>query len=159
LHIDWLCNQFLFFGLDIITAIIQDCLSWDSCSTHDQGVLGVIMVNFKKKDFFNCITGEDNDGSTYGTSAVIFRRSNNVELIYDSHNNYLGLRISTGKYENENNEKNKGKYIWSKGPYYYKSPEDLKIWEGIKCSKTNGIKIGSEAFVEINKKELTKSKS
>ena len=59
-----------------------------------------------------------------------------------------------GKYENENNKEKKGKYIWSKGPYYYKSPEDLKIWNGIQCSEHFEIKLDKEAFVKISKNKL-----
>lgn len=111
------------------------------------------MVNFKKKDYFDCITGENVDASNYGKDAKIFKNADNMELMYDSHGNYLGIRCSMGKYINE---KTKETYVWSSGPYYYKSPEDLKVWDGIKCSEHVGIKLGKEAFVEVSKDKLTK---
>ena len=113
------------------------------------------MSNLKQKDYFDCITGETVDDYNYGKDAKIFKKTDNIDLIYDSHGNYLGLRCSMGKFENENGKDHKGKYIWSKGPYYYKSTEDLKVWGGIKCSPHIGIKLDKEAFVEISKKKLT----
>lgn len=114
------------------------------------------MSNLKKKDYFDCTTGEKVDGENYGRDAKIFKKSDNMELIYDSHGNYLGLRCSMGKFENENSKDNKGEYIWSKGPYYYKSVEDLKVWDGIKCLDHFGIKLDKEAFVRVDKERLTK---
>lgn len=39
------------------------------------------MVNFKKKVFYDVITGEDNDGSNYGKDAKIFRQADNITWV------------------------------------------------------------------------------
>lgn len=112
------------------------------------------MTNLKKKEYFNVITGEKNDGKTYGKDAKIFKYADNISLIYDSRGKYLGLRISKGKFEFEDDIANKGLFIWEKGPFYFKSSDELKIWEGVSCIHHDDIKIGSEGFVKIKKGDI-----
>lgn len=84
------------------------------------------MVNIKKLDFYDVITGDSSDGKNYGVDTSIFRRADNIDMIFDSRGSYLGIRICRGKFID-------GKYTGKKGIYDFKSFMDLKIWAGGRC--------------------------
>jgi hypothetical protein len=101
------------------------------------------MTNIKKREFYNVITGELNDGKYYGIEAEIFKKVDNVEMIFDSRGSYLGIRTSRGKFEN-------GRYTFKKGPYDFKSFFDLMIWGGKLCSKADFIETQNGQFLQID---------
>lgn len=99
------------------------------------------MVNVKKLDYFNVVTGDAVDGKSYGRDAAVFKQSDNVEMIFSSRGEYLGITICEGKFIN-------GKYTGKQGPKNFKSFTDLKIWAGRECINTNFIQ--TEDGVAIN---------
>jgi len=94
------------------------------------------MVNFKKLDFYNAITGDTVDKKNYGRFAEVFKKVDNVDMVFDSRGSYLGIRICRGKFIN-------GKFTGKEGPRDFKSYTDLKIWAGVECInlENNGGKI------------------
>ena len=84
-----------------------------------------------EEEFFNVYTGETEDGSLYGIDASVFKRTDNVKLVHDSHDKYLGMKTCRGSF-NQN-----GTYTTRKGPYDFKSFEELKMWVGQRCLSSN----------------------
>lgn len=101
------------------------------------------MSNIKKRDFYNVISGEIVEAESYGYDASTFKKVDNVEMIFDSRGEYLGIRTCRGKIEN-------GKYIVKKGPYDFKSFLDLKIWAGQRCGPMDFIETGDGVFLQID---------
>lgn len=105
------------------------------------------MSNIKKRDFYNVTTGEDVDGENYGKEAAIFKKVDNVSMVFDSRGKYLGIRTCRGKIVD-------GKYIAKKGPHDFKSFLDLNIWAGKGCNSTYFIETKDGTFVQIDKQKL-----
>lgn len=101
------------------------------------------MANIKKRDFYDAITGDIVDGKYYGVDASVFKKVDNVEMIFDSRGQYLGVRTSRGKFEN-------GRYTFKKGPYDFKSFIDLKIWGGRRCSSADFIETKDGTYMQID---------
>lgn len=101
------------------------------------------MCNMKKRDFYDVITGEGVSGEDYGIKASIFKKVDNVSMVFDSRGQYLGLFTSRGKFEN-------GKYIVKKGPYDFKSFLDLKIWAGQRCCSMDFIETKEGVSLQID---------
>lgn len=101
------------------------------------------MSNIKKKDFYDAFTGDTISEENYGKNAAIFKRVDNVDMIFDSRGSYLGIRTSRGKFEN-------GKYIFKKGPYDFKSFLDLKIWAGKICNSMDFVETKDGMFLQID---------
>lgn len=102
------------------------------------------MSNIKKKDFYDAITGEPVDEERYGIDASVFRKVDNVDLVFDSRGEYLGTRTCTGKFIN-------GKYTFKKGPLSFKSFTDLKIWARERCADVNFVETEEGNFIQIKK--------
>jgi len=107
------------------------------------------MSNIKKRDFFNAVTGEDNDGENYGKDAAIFRKVDNVDMIFDSRGNYLGIRTCRGKIVD-------GKYMVKQGPSDFKSFADLMMWDGEKCGNDNFLETKDGNFLQIDAEKTRK---
>lgn len=90
------------------------------------------MSNIKKIDFYDVATGEHVSGENYGIHASVFKKVDNVDLVFDSRGKYLGIRTCRGKIIN-------GKFTGKKGIYDFKSFMDLNIWSGIECCKVDFI--------------------
>lgn len=105
------------------------------------------MCNIKKKDCYNAITGDEADIQYYGMDTAIFKRVANVDMIFDSRGEYLGVRTSKGKFVD-------GKYIVTKGPYDFKSFLDLKIWAGQECKKAQFIETKDGMCVQIDTRKI-----
>lgn len=105
------------------------------------------MANIKKRDFYNAITGDVTDAKYYGTDAAIFRRVDNVSMIFSSRGEYLGLMTCRGKMVD-------GKYIAKKGPSDFKSFSDLKIWDGKGCRNEFFIETKDGTFVQIDRQKI-----
>lgn len=101
------------------------------------------MCNIKKRDFFDVVSGDVVGADSYGSDASTYKRVDNVDMIFDSRGEYLGIRTSKGKFEN-------GKYIVKKGPYDFKSFLDLKIWAGQRCSSMDFIEAKEGVFLQID---------
>lgn len=102
------------------------------------------MSNLKKRDFYDAITGEPVKEERYGVDAYIFKKVDNVDLIFDSRGEYLGIRTCRGKMIN-------GKYTCRKGIFDFKSFTDLMIWKGIRCAKVDFIETNNGNFIQIKK--------
>lgn len=100
------------------------------------------MSNIKKKNYYDAITGCDVDGKNYGIDAAIFKKVDNVDLVFDSRGRYLGIRTCIGKFIN-------GKYTAKRGPYNFKSFDDLKIWAGRRCENTDFLETKDGNFIQI----------
>lgn len=100
------------------------------------------MSNVKKLDFYNAITGQEDSGKYYGRDAEVYRRTDNVDLIFDSRGEYLGIRTCRGKFIND-------KYTAREGIRDFKSFLDLRIWAGIQCPKVDFIETKDGNFVQI----------
>lgn len=100
------------------------------------------MSNIKKREFYDVYTGENVDEENYGIDASVFRKVDNVVLIFDSRGEYLGTRTCRGKLEN-------GKYIVKKGPCDFRSFIDLKIWKGRRCNSADFIETKDGNFMQI----------
>lgn len=107
------------------------------------------MSNIKKREFFNAVTGKNNDGENYGKDAVIFRKVDNVSMVFDSRGDYLGIITCRGKMVN-------GKYVAKQGPSDFKSFSDLKIWEGEKCKDDNFLETEEGNFLQIDSVNIHK---
>lgn len=101
------------------------------------------MVNLRKKEFYDIISGDSESGERYGTDATISKKVDNVDLVYDSRGRYLGIRTCRGKFEN-------GIYIANKGPYDFKSISDLKVWAGKRCRSMDFLETKDGAVLTIN---------
>lgn len=108
------------------------------------------MSDIKKKDYYNAVTGEYVDGEDYGTDARIFRKTDNVNLVFDSRGSYLGIQTCRGSYIDH---KGKKCYTSRQGIKDFKSFIDLKMWEGVRCANVDFIetKDGNFMQVKINK--------
>jgi len=100
------------------------------------------MSNIKKKEFYDAITGDDVDKERYGIDASIFKKVDNVDLVFDSRGEYLGMRTCRGKIID-------GKYTCKKGVFDFKSFTDLKIWAGVQCTKVDFIETKDGNFMQI----------
>ena len=101
------------------------------------------MCNIKKKEFYDAVTGNTTDGKYYGMDAAVFRKVDNVEMVFDSRGEYLGIRTCRGTFVND-------KYTTKKGPYDFKSFSDLKIWAGKGCNLSNFIETKDGDFLQID---------
>jgi hypothetical protein len=101
------------------------------------------MCNVRKKEFYDAITGDTTDGKYYGMDAAIFRKVDNVKMVFDSRGQYLGILTSRGKFVDD-------KYTTKKGPYDFKSFSDLKIWAGKGCNLSNFIETKDGDFLQID---------
>lgn len=101
------------------------------------------MSNIKKRDFYNAITGDSVDGNKYGIDTEIFKKTDNVNMLFDSRGSFLGIMTCRGKFIN-------GKYIVKKGPYDFKSFLDLKIWAGKRCDSIDFIETKDGMFLQID---------
>lgn len=102
------------------------------------------MSNIKKRDFYDAITGEPVNKERYGLDAAVFKKVDNVDLVFDSRGEYLGIRTCRGKIIN-------GKYTCKKGILDFKSSMDLKIWARVQCAKVDFIETGEGNFMQIRK--------
>ncbi len=102
------------------------------------------MCNIKKRDFYDAITGDAVNGKYYGNDAAVFRKVDNVDMIFDSRGEYLGVRTCRGKFIGN-------KYTAKKGPYDFKSFLDLKIWAGKGCNFANFIETKDGDFLQIDR--------
>ena len=84
------------------------------------------MTNIKKKDFYNAINGDDAKKESYGLESSTFKKVVNVDMLFDSRGEYLGIRTFRGKLENN-------KLNMKKGISDFKSFLDLSIWKNQKC--------------------------
>ena len=102
------------------------------------------MSNVKKREFYDVITGDYASEKNYRLDASIFKKVDNVDLIFDSRGSYLGIRTCRGKFIN-------GKYTCKRGMFDFKSFIDLKIWGGKQCSGVDFIETGEGVFMQIRK--------
>ena len=100
------------------------------------------MSNIKKIEFYDATTGEPVDKERYGIEASIFRKVDNVDLLFDSRGQYLGIRTCRGKIID-------GKYTGKKGIRDFKPFTDLEIWTGIECPKIDFIESREGSFIQI----------
>jgi hypothetical protein len=101
------------------------------------------MCNVKKMEFYDAITGVTTDSKYYGNDAAVFRRVDNVDMIFDSRGKYLGIRTCRGTFVD-------GKYTTKKGPCDFKSFIDLKIWAGKGCNLSNFVETKDGDFLQID---------
>ncbi len=101
------------------------------------------MSNVKKRDFYDAITGDNANKEDYGIDAAIFKKVDNVEMIFDSRGEYLGINTCRGKMVND-------KYVVKEGPKDFKSFLDLKIWAGKGCNVANFIETQDGTFLQID---------
>jgi hypothetical protein len=101
------------------------------------------MSNVRKKEFYDAVTGDTTDGKYYGIDAAVFRKVDNVRMLFDSRGEYLGIITCKGSLVN-------GKYTTKKGPYDFKSFSDLKIWAGKGCNLSNFIETKDGDFLQID---------
>ena len=102
------------------------------------------MVNIKKLDYYDVITGYPVNKERYGFEASVFRKVDNVDMIFDSRGLYLGLRTCRGKFVD-------GKYTCKRGIFDFKPFSDLKIWAGRQCPNVDFIETGDGNFMQIKK--------
>lgn len=102
------------------------------------------MVNIKKLDFFDIITGYPVNKDSYGRDSSTFKKTDNVDMIFDSRGKYLGIRTCIGKFIN-------GKYTSKEGRRDFKSFLDLKIWTGVRCPKVDLIETKEGTFAQIER--------
>lgn len=100
------------------------------------------MSNIKKRDFYNVITGDSVDGNKYGIDAEIFKKVDNVNMVFDSRGSYLGIMTCRGKFIND-------KYTAKEGIRDFKSFLDLGIWAGKQCPKVDFIETKEGNFMQI----------
>ena len=105
------------------------------------------MTNIKKKDFYDSTTGEDANGENYGIDAAIFKKVDNVDLVFDSRGRYLGIRTCRGKFIN-------GKYTSKVGIRDFKSFMDLRVWAGTRCANVDFIETDQGNFIQIRKEHI-----
>ncbi len=102
------------------------------------------MSNIKKRDFYNAITGDSVDGNKYGIDAEIFKKTDNVNMVFDSRGSFLGIMTCRGKFIN-------GKYTSKRGIFDFKSFMDLQIWAGKRCPGVDFIETEDGIFMQIRK--------
>ncbi len=102
------------------------------------------MSNIKKKDFYNVITGDKESVDNYGIDAATFKNVDNIDQVFDSRGQYLGIRTCRGKIIN-------GKYTCKKGILDFKSFTDLKIWAGKECPRVDLIETKDGNFIQVGK--------
>lgn len=102
------------------------------------------MSNIKKRDFYNVITGDKESIDNYGIDAATFRNVDNIDQVFDSRGQYLGIRTCRGKIIN-------GKYTCKKGILDFKSFADLKIWAGKECPRVDLIETKDGNFIQVGK--------
>ncbi len=102
------------------------------------------MVNIKKIDFYDATTGQSVSGDTYGKDASVFKKVDNVDLVFDSRGEYLGIRTCRGMIIN-------GKYTSKKGIRDFKSFMDLMIWAGVQCAGVDFIETSEGNFMQIRR--------
>lgn len=100
------------------------------------------MVNIKKRDFYDVITGDSVSGENYGLDAAVFKKVDNMDLVFDSRGKYLGTRTCRGTFINN-------KYTSKKGIFDFKSFLDLKIWAGRECRKVDFIETKEGVSAQI----------
>ncbi len=105
------------------------------------------MSNIKKLDFFDAITGNPVGEESYGRDAEVYRKTDNVDMIFDSRGSYLGIRTCRGKFIND-------KYTAKEGIRDFKSFLDLKIWAGVQCSGPDFIESKDGNFMQIESREI-----
>ncbi len=103
------------------------------------------MVNIKKIEFYDATTGKSVEKERYGIDAQVFKSVDNVDLIFDSRGQYLGIRTCRGKIIN-------GKYTSKKGIRDFKSFMDLNVWSGIRCAAADFIETGEGEFLQLKNK-------
>ncbi len=101
------------------------------------------MSNIKKRDFYDAITGDNVNKENYGRDAAVFKKVDNVEMIFDSRGCYLGINTCRGKMVD-------GKYFAKEGPKDFKSFLDLRIWAGKGCSPAHFIETEDGTFLQID---------
>lgn len=102
------------------------------------------MSNIKKKDFYNVVTGDKESIDNYGINASTFKKVDNVDMVFDSRGQYLGIRTCRGKIIN-------GRYKCKVGIRDFKSFMDLKIWGGINCPRVDLIETKEGNFIQLGK--------
>ena len=102
------------------------------------------MVNFKKIDYYNVITGKSVNKEMYGFDTSVFKKVDNIDMIFDSRGRYLGIFTCRGKIIN-------GKYTCKQGIRDFKSFTDLQIWAGVQCPRLDFIETDQGNFVQIGK--------
>lgn len=100
------------------------------------------MSNIKKLDFFNVITGDPVSEESYGRDAQTFKKVDNVDMIFDSRGEYLGIRTCRGKFIND-------KYTAKEGIRDFKSFLDLGIWASKQCPKVDFIETRDGTSIQI----------
>ena len=103
-----------------------------------------MMSNIKKKDFYNAITGNNESIDNYGINASTFKKVDNVDMVFDSRGQYLGIRTCRGKIID-------GIYKCKVGICDFKSFTDLRIWDSIHCPRVDLIETKEGNFVQISK--------
>lgn len=102
------------------------------------------MSNIKNQMmFFDIITGNIASAEDYGIDGRVYRKTDNVDLIFDSRGSYLGIRTCRGKFIDD-------KYTGKKGIYDFKSFLDLKIWAGKRCGPIDFIETKDGMFLQID---------
>lgn len=102
------------------------------------------MSNIKKRDFYNVVTGDKEYKNDYGINASTFMKVDNVDMIFDSRGQYLGIRTCRGKFIN-------GKYTSKEGIRDFKSFMDMEIWNGVKCARVDYVESRDGVFAEVRK--------
>ncbi len=102
------------------------------------------MANIKKKEYFDCITGDCVNKEMYGVIASVFKKVDNVDMVYSSRGEFLGLRTCRGMIIN-------GKYTAKKGIWCFKSFTDLNIWSGVYCTDADFIETDEGNFMQIRR--------
>lgn len=100
------------------------------------------MSNIKKLDFFDVTTGYPVSGESYGRDTSTFKKVDNVDMIFDSRGEYLGIRTCRGKFIN-------GKYTVKEGIRDFKSFLDLGIWTNVQCPKVDFIETRDGTSIQI----------
>ena len=102
------------------------------------------MSNIKKREFYDSITGECVSGENYGFDCSVFKKVDNVDMVFDSRGQYLGIRTCRGKIIN-------GKYTSKQGIRDFKSADDLRIWAGKQCADIQPIETKDGQFLQLGK--------
>lgn len=102
------------------------------------------MSNLKKRDFYDSTTGECVSGENYGFDCSVFKKVDNVDMVFDSRGQYLGVRTCRGKFIN-------GKYTSKQGIRDFKSFMDLDIWKGARCADIQPIETRDGNFIQIGR--------
>lgn len=110
------------------------------------------MSNIKNQmSFFNVITGEIAKPEEYGVDGRIYRKSDNVDMIFDSRGSYLGVRSCRGKFVDDKHG-NKV-YTCKKGIYDFKSFLDIKKYQLQSCD-IDFIETGEGTYAHIGEQKI-----